>query len=274
MIVAAHELRKTYGKKRAVDGVSFEIGRGEIVAMLGPNGAGKTTTIEMLLGLRAPESGTATLFGDNAREVGVRRRLGATPQQSSFPETLRVREIAQFVAAQYPAAAGLDSILAAFDLKELAHRQAGGLSGGESRRLALALAFIGNPDLVVLDEPTTGLDVEARHRAWAHVREFATAGGTVLLSTHYIEEAQTLASRVLVLDSGRVAFDSSPQALRARIGTRRVVYDLDGRRIETMTADSDRFVRSLVETGAPFRNLSVTEASLEEAFLNLTGAAV
>jgi ABC-2 type transport system ATP-binding protein len=213
------------------------------------------------------------LFDADPRDLAVRRRLGATPQQSSFPETLRVVEIAEFVAAQFPNPAGVLSTLGAFDLESLARRQAGGLSGGESRRLALALAFIGNPELIVLDEPTTGLDVESRHRIWSFVREYAAGGGTVLLSTHYIEEAELLASRVLVFNRGQIAFDASPAELRARLGTRRVAYDLDGRRVEVPGSDTDRVVRALVRDGVEFRNLRIEESSLEDAFLQVTGGA-
>jgi ABC-2 type transport system ATP-binding protein len=257
-----------------VDGANFAIDRGEIAAVLGPNGAGKTTTLEMLLGLRAPTAGVAKLFDADPRDVTVRRRLGATPQQSSFPETLRVREIAEFVAAQYPKPANVDSTLGAFDLDALARRQAGGLSGGQQRRLALAIAFIGNPELIVLDEPTTGLDVEARRRVWAYLREYAAAGGTVLMSTHYIEEAETLASRAIVFSGGRVVFDASPQALRSRIRTRRVLYDLDGECVDVVSSDADAVVRSLVNSAVPFRNLRITESSLEEALLTVTGGNV
>lgn len=274
MIAVANDLHKKYGKTKAVDGVSFGIGRGEIVAVLGPNGAGKTTTLEMLLGLRKPASGSAQLFGMEPCAIDARRRIGVTPQQSGFPETLRVREIAQFVASQYPKPASVHSTLAAFDVEPLANRLAGGLSGGESRRLALALAFIGNPELIVLDEPTTGLDVESRHRTWSYIREYAATGGTVLLSTHYVEEAETLASRVLVFNSGKIAFDATPQELRSRLGTRRVVYELDGERVEVACADTDGAVRALVRDGIAFVNLRVVESSLEEAFLSVTGGVV
>jgi ABC-2 type transport system ATP-binding protein len=246
------------------------VNRDEIVGLLGPNGAGKTTALEIVLGLRDADSGTARIFDASPRDMAVRRRVGATPQQSGFPDMLSVDEIAQFVAAHYPRPALTARALEEFGLTALAKRRAATLSGGETRRLALALAFLGNPELVVLDEPTTGLDVESRRRLWNAIRARG-AGRSILFTTHYLEEAQELATRIVVIDQGHVLFDGAPRALRERVGGRRVSYvGSDGP--VTMTAlDADEYVRTMVAAGVQFQNLEIARPSLEEAFLSLTG---
>ena len=286
MILTFENVSKSYGTIRALDRLSFEVNHDEIVTVLGPNGAGKTTALEIALGLRGADSGKVRLFGGSPRKVATRRRLGATPQQSGFPDTLRVNEIVAFVAEHYPRPAGIDATLADFGLTSIAKRPAGTLSGGESRRLALALAFAGNPEFVVLDEPTTGLDVEARRGLWEIVRG-AAHGRSILFTTHYLEEAQALATRIIVIDRGRMLFDGSPRELRERFGERRLVYVgepldpaaagldaavayTDGRVVVT-TNDTDAYVRALVNHGNTFRDLEIERPSLEEAFISITG---
>jgi ABC-2 type transport system ATP-binding protein len=261
---------KSYGEVRALESLSFAVARNEIVALLGPNGAGKTTAIEIALGLRSADSGEVRLFGDSPRRVEVRRRLGATPQESGFPDMLRVDEIVAFVAQHYPAPLPLQQTLERFGLVELAKRRAGTLSGGESRRLALALAFVGNPELVVLDEPTTGLDVESRRRLWDVVRGLGS-GRSILFTTHYLEEAQALATRILVVDHGRLLFDGRPHALRERVGGRRISYVGQTGPVSVTSDDTDEYVRAMVVNGVKFSDLEITRPSLEEAFLSLTG---
>ncbi|HVS46751.1 MAG TPA: ABC transporter ATP-binding protein [Verrucomicrobiae bacterium] len=281
-----HDVRKSFGEIHALRGVSFGIGAGEIVALLGPNGAGKTTSLEIALGLRAADGGSVRLFGGSPRDVGMRRRLGVTPQDSGFPDNLKVREIAQLVATHYPHPAAVDAALDAAGLSDLAARRVGTLSGGQQRRIAVALAFIGNPDLVVLDEPTTGVDVESRRRLWESIGRYAADGRSVLFTTHYLEEAEALAMRVVVIDRGVVKFDGTPSVLRERFGLRRLSYvgeplapvaaapativQIDGRTVVT-TSDTDAYVRALVTAGAPFAQLEVTVSSLEDAFLTMTG---
>jgi len=209
---------KRYGATLALAGLDLELRRGEVLALLGPNGAGKTTAISLLLGLRRADAGSVRLFGRDPRDPAARRRVGVTPQEQSFPPTLRVREILQLVAAHFDTNASAAGVIARFGLGDLERRQAGGLSGGARRRLACALAFVGEPDLVFLDEPTAGLDVDGRRRLWHEIADFAHRGGTVLLTTHYLEEAEALASRVVVLSGGRAIAEGTPQEVQERAG--------------------------------------------------------
>jgi ABC-2 type transport system ATP-binding protein len=270
VILEFDRVAKSYGEVRALDGLSFGVERGEIVALLGPNGAGKTTALEIALGLRSCDSGEVRLFGHSPRSVAVRRRLGVTPQDTGFPDMLRVDEIAAYVAQHYPNAAPIAETLEAFGLTALAARRAGTLSQGQSRRLAVALAFAGRPELVVLDEPTTGLDVESRRNLWDVVRH-AGEHRSILFTTHYLEEAQALASRILVIDHGALRFDGDPRTLRARMGTRRLSYVGPDGPIVINATDSDAYVRELVSSGVAFSDLEIAVPSLEEAFLSLTG---
>ncbi|MEV4137404.1 ABC transporter ATP-binding protein [Dactylosporangium sp. NPDC049742] len=271
----------------ALDGVSLDIHAGGVVGLLGPNGAGKSTLVNLLVGLRRPTSGTVELFGGDPRDPASRRRIGVTPQETGLPATLRVRECVAFVAAHFADPVPTGELLEGFGLTEVAGRQTGGLSGGQKRRLAVALAFAGRPDLVFLDEPTTGLDVQARRDLWAHIRAYGRTG-TVVLTSHYLEEIEALADRVVVLGGGRVLADDTVAAIRAMVGIHRVSLDsatlpelpalpgvvgveqADGR-TSLLTADPDQLVRDLVTTGVPFRGLQVRPTSLEEAFLTLTG---
>jgi ABC-2 type transport system ATP-binding protein len=270
MILTLENVVKSYGEIRALDGLSFAVGSNEIVALLGPNGAGKTTALEIMVGLRSCDSGAVALFGSTPRNVAVRRRLGVTPQESGFPDMLAVDEIVAFAAQHYPRPAAVAETLSLFGLEAMGKRRAGTLSGGESRRLALALAFVGNPEFVVLDEPTTGLDVASRRRLWDVVRD-AAVGRSILFTTHYLEEAQALASRILVLDRGRLLFDGDAQTLRGRVGGRRLTYVGEDGSVVVTTGDTDAHVRALVNSGAAFSDLEISKPSLEEAFLSLTG---
>jgi ABC-2 type transport system ATP-binding protein len=285
---AVAELRgvhKRYGKAEALQGVDLQLHAGELMALLGPNGAGKTTTVGVLLGQRRPDAGTARLFGHDPTLPAARRLVGVTLQESGFPDNLTVREVVDLVRVHYPNPAPTRELLDRFGLVEVAGRRAGGLSGGQTRRLAVALAFAGRPQAVVLDEPTTGLDVEARHRLWEVLRAFVADGGAVLLTTHYLEEAQALASRVVVIADGRIIAHGSVDDITARVGVSRVhlraptLPELPGvTHVEANdgsytlhTADPDGLVRALAHREVPFTGLRVEQASLEEAFLRLTG---
>ena len=279
------DVSRRYGERLALDGVSLDIPAGGVLGLLGPNGAGKSTLLNLLVGLRSPSSGTVELFGGDPRDPARRRQIGVTPQETGLPDTLRVRECVAFVAAHFPDPVPAGALLAQFGLDDLAGRQTGGLSGGQKRRLAVALAFAGRPRLVFLDEPTTGLDVQARHTLWDAVRVFAAQGGTVVLTSHYLEEIEALADRVIVLGTGRVLADDTVGAIRAMVGIHRVsvlagelpalpnvvsIEHVDGR-TSLLTPDADQLVRDLVHAGVPFHGLQVQPTTLEEAFLTLTG---
>jgi ABC-2 type transport system ATP-binding protein len=283
-LASAVDVTRRYGDQVALDGVSFAIRPGEVVGLLGPNGAGKSTMVSLLVGLRRPTSGTVTLFGGDPRDPARRRQIGLTPQETGLPATLRVGECVDYVAAHFADPIERGELLARFGLDGMARRQTGGLSGGQRRRLAVALAFVGRPRLVFLDEPTTGLDVEVRHVLWDAVRAFHAEGGAVLLTSHYLEEVEALATRVVVLGAGHVLADDTVAAIRGLVGVHRVsmariplprldgvvsTVESDGR-LHLLTPDPDRLVREMVAQDVPFRDLEVRPTTLEEAFLQLT----
>ncbi|MET7463494.1 ABC transporter ATP-binding protein [Nonomuraea sp. NPDC005501] len=278
------EVTRRYGDVLALDRVSIDIRAGELVGLLGPNGAGKSTLINLFVGLRRPTSGTVELLGGSPQDPVVRRGIGVTPQETGLPEALRVGEIVDFVSAHYPRKADRLELLEQFGLQDLVKRQIGGLSGGQKRRLAVALAFAGEPRMVFLDEPTTGLDVEGRRALWEGIRGFHEQGGTIVLTSHYLEEIEALAQRVIVVGHGRVLADDTVTAIRDVVGVRRVsltaaalpelpgvlgVEREDGR-VHLLTTDPDRLVVELVRSGTPFSGLEIRPTTLEEAFLAIT----
>ncbi|WP_448630804.1 ABC transporter ATP-binding protein [Cellulomonas soli] len=296
-VLQVQEVTRRFGAVTALDEVSLDVGDGELVGLLGPNGAGKTTLLSLVSGLRRPDSGTVRLFGGDPRDAANRLALGITPQETGLPATLTVGEVVDFVAGHYPAPMTRSEVLARFGLEDLARRQTGGLSGGQRRRLAVALALVGRPRLVLLDEPTTGLDVEARHVLWDALREYHADGATVLLTSHYLEEVEALAERVVVIGAGRVLADGTLAAVRDLVSVRRVAFtsgpdavtrqavtalpgahglhdaqplDDGSTRWTVLASDADVLVRSLVTHDVAFRDLEVRGASLEEAFLSLT----
>ncbi len=287
LLARAVEATKRYGDTVALDRVDLDVPAKEMIGLLGPNGAGKSTLLNLLVGLRRPTAGRVELLGGPPSDPIRRRGLGMTPQQTGLPPTLRVGEVLDFVARHYPDPVPRAEILDRFGLTELARRQTGGLSGGQQRRLAVALAFVGRPRLVILDEPTTGLDVEARRTLWDAIAEFHDDGGAVLLTSHYLEEIEALAQRVVVLGGGRVLADGSLAEVRGRLARSTVTLRSaelpalpgvvaqveDGDRHELQTGDADQLVRELVYSGAPYHDLQVRPASLEEAFLALTSPA-
>ena len=284
---AAAELcavEKSFGSVQALARVDLRVERGEIVALLGPNGAGKSTALNILVGLRRPDRGRAAVFGVDPRRPAARLRLGCTPQETSLPPTLRVTEILELVRSHFRTPPPTGALLDAFDLRGHARRQAGGLSGGERRRLAVALAFAADAELVVLDEPTTGLDVASRRVVWDAVRGHAGTERSVLLTTHYLEEAAELATRVVVLANGRVLADGSVEEIRRRAGLTRIRVDgrlpelpgvvrrENGSHATTLfVREAAPVVRALVATASPLDGIEIAPASLEEAFLDLTG---
>ena len=257
---------KRFGAVSALDAVSLEVHEGDVLALLGPNGAGKSTAIAVLLGLRAPDAGHARLFGLDPRKPSARRLVGVTPQETAFPLTLRVNELVELVRRHFPQPLPLELIYERFELDEIARRQLGGLSGGERRRVAVALAFAGAPKLVVLDEPTTGLDRGARKSVWEAIGAHADNGGTVVLTTHYLEEADALARRVVLIDAGKIIADGSVAEIKAAAGLTRVSYrDCDDKIVQIDARDGGPVVEELVRRGVPLVDLHVRPLSLEEA---------
>ncbi|MFE1801563.1 ABC transporter ATP-binding protein [Streptomyces sp. NPDC059517] len=283
---------KAFGAVRAVDGVDLEIARGETVALLGRNGAGKSTAISLLLGLDEPDEGTVRLFGA-APEHAVRAgRVGAMLQDGRPVPRVTVGELVGFVARTYPAPMPVAEALALAGIAELAGRRVDRLSGGQTQRVRFAVALVGNPALIVLDEPTAALDVEARYAFWDSMRSYARHGHTVLFSTHYLEEADANADRIVVVDHGRIVADGTGEQLRRAAGGSLVAFDLAGAGTDSLsllpgvvsleirgdrarlrTDDPDATVIALAERGA-IRGLEVAPASLDDAFLALTSATV
>ncbi|MCI2959401.1 ABC transporter ATP-binding protein [Agromyces atrinae] len=285
---------RRFGSVTALDDVSLEIHPGAILGLLGPNGAGKSTLLSLLTGQRTPSSGTVSIFDGSPRDYRNRQGLGSTPQETALPPTLRVCEVIDFVGAHFENRVPRDELADEFGLRDLLRRQTGALSGGQKRRLSVALAFVGRPRLVLLDEPTTGLDVDARRTLWDAVRRQHDAGSTVVVTSHYLEEIEALAERVVVMGGGRVIADDALGAVLQRVGIRQVSLsspDIDRiaalpgvARFETTddagssdspsatfyAQDSDALIRELVRSDIRFADLTVRGASLEEAFLALT----
>ncbi|HEU4671600.1 MAG TPA: ABC transporter ATP-binding protein [Candidatus Limnocylindrales bacterium] len=281
---------KRYRDTTALDSVSLELETGRTVALLGPNGAGKSTAIGLLLGLLSATSGTVRTLGVDPREAVARGRVGAMLQSSSLPTGSRVRELVELVRSLYPEPMPTEEVLARAGLEGLADRGVEGLSGGEAQRVRFALAIAGDPELVFLDEPTVGMDVDSRRSFWADMRRLAAAGRTILFATHYLDEADQAADRIVVLDRGRVVADGSAADLKTATPERTLRFTLDGAEagylrnldgtvavdvrgevVTMVSRDSDATVRALARSDVAFANLEVTGPSLEAAFLALTG---
>ncbi len=281
-------VNKNYGDIRALRGVNFTVRAGEVVALLGPNGAGKTTAVKLLLGLLPPNSGSARVFGGDPANPENRMRTGAMLQVGRVPETLRVREHIDLFSSYYPKPLPLAQVLAAAGLEKVADRKFGDLSGGQRQRVLFALAICGDPDLLFLDEPTVGLDVEARRMLWDEIRRMVTRGKTVLLTTHYLQEADELADRVAVINQGEIIAQGTPAEIKAKTAGKRIrcITSLDLKRCARFPASpkSRKIVkRSKFTPSRPspssancwhgmrnFPALEITSAGLEEAFLALT----
>ncbi|MFE9372401.1 ABC transporter ATP-binding protein [Streptomyces sp. NPDC006711] len=278
---------KEYGGVRAVDGIDLTIGRGETVALLGPNGAGKSTTINMLLGLFPPDRGTIEVFGKRPELAMRAGHLGAMLQEGKMIPRVSVRELVDFVRQTYRKPLPLQEILELAELTKIAGRNVDRLSGGQAQRVRFALALAGDPDLVVLDEPTAALDVESRRELWDAMRRYAERGNTVLFSTHYLEEADDSADRVVVIASGRVVADGTTSGIKSMIEGRTVSFvprggrdgfdllpgvssvEYRGGRVHLRTSDSDSTVHALSRADA-FTDLEISGVGLEEAFIALT----
>jgi len=281
-------VNKNYGDVRALCGVNFRVRAGEVVALLGPNGAGKTTAVKLLLGLLQPNAGKVRVFGGDPTNPENRMRTGAMLQVGRVPETLRVREHIDLFSSYYEKPLSLTEVLAAAGLEKLSDRKFGELSGGQRQRVLFALAICGNPDLLFLDEPTVGLDVEARRMLWDQIRRLVGKGKTVLLTTHYLQEADALADRVAVINKGEIIAEGTPAAIKAHTAGKKIrcitklTIDVlrgipgvtevkeDREAVELHTGEAERVVRELLARDPNLAGLEVTTAGLEEAFLALT----
>ncbi len=281
--ISAVAVTKNYGAVRAVSGLDLEIDAGEAICLLGPNGAGKSTTLNLALGLTKPDKGMVRIFDHPPNSFFARNITGYAAQDSDFPPNLTVREILKLVRRHYRRPTPMDGLIERFGLSALADRYTGGFSGGERRRLALALAFAGQARIVFLDEPTTGLDSSARNRFWSYAKTFTNSGGTLVLTTHHLDEIETVASRICLIDQGRIRLEGSVEQIRNRLGQRRVSFECEfppdlspvskltrnGQKWQFLSPDADELVRQLVQSRISFSNLEVRDVSLEDAIANL-----
>lgn len=290
--VELRRVTRSFGAVRALQGIDLDIPAATTVALLGPNGAGKSTMIGVLLGLLRPDSGTARTLGVAPREAVASGRVGAMLQAASLPQGARVSELVAFARALYPRPMAVDAIVEHAGLGTLLGRTVDGLSGGESQRVRFALAIAGDPDLVFLDEPTVGMDVETRRSFWDTMRGFAVLGRTILFATHYLDEADAAAGHIVIVTDGRVAASGTPTQLKALAGGRVircrvpgadadalrrlpgvVRVDLDRDRVAVHSEDPDATLRSLLVASPTASDIEVTTPRLDDAFLALTGGA-
>ncbi|WP_406178885.1 ABC transporter ATP-binding protein [Streptomyces canus] len=299
-VVEFDQVSKAYGEVRAVDGLTLTLRPGETVALLGPNGAGKSTSLDLLLGLKQPDSGSVRLFGTTPREAIVAGRVGAMLQSGGLMDEVTVAELVRLACDLHPKPYKANDVLARAGIAPIADRKVNKLSGGQAQRVRFALATAGDSDLIVLDEPTTGMDVTTRQAFWATMREQADQGRTVLFATHYLEEADAIADRVLVLHRGRLLADGTAAEIKAKAGARRIAFDLEGvideaplrglpfltsvtvsksgsaagsgQTIRIQSTDADATVHALYGLGVYPRNLEVAGLGLEQAFVAITAA--
>jgi ABC-2 type transport system ATP-binding protein len=279
---------KNYGNVRALHGVNFQVQAGEVVALLGPNGAGKTTAVKLLLGLMPPSAGKVRVFGCDPTSPENRMRTGAMLQVGRVPETLRVYEHIDLFSTYYQRSLPVAEVLAAAGLEKLRDRKYAELSGGQKQRVLFALAICGDPDLLFLDEPTVGLDVEARRMLWEEIRNLVSRGKTILLTTHYLQEADALADRIAVIRQGEIIAQGTPAEIKSQTSGKRIrcitslsVSSLrqirgvtevreDREAVEIHADAAEPIVRELLARDASLSGLEISSAGLEEAFLSLT----
>mgnify|MGYP002724253717 FL=1 len=304
--IAARGLTRKFGNVTAVDGIDIRIGSGDVVALLGPNGAGKTTTLDMMLGLIPPSSGSLEVLGGSPSDAVRAGRISALLQTGGLLADMTVRETVRYVAATYEDPAPIEEVLERTGLVELAGRRVSKCSGGEQQRLKFALALLAEPDVLILDEPTTGMDVGARRKFWDTMHAEATEGRTVIFATHYLQEAEEFANRIILMNRGKIAADGSMQDVRAIAGMRRVrakvgggrgssggqcgsggqhradeliaavttafagtTASFDGETLHIITPDSDAVARHVLADPA-VSDVTITDSSLEDAFMTLT----
>ncbi|MDJ0343828.1 ABC transporter ATP-binding protein [Streptomyces sp. H10-C2] len=292
-VVGFSGVNKSFGPVHAVADLTLTLHPGETAALLGPNGAGKSSALDLLLGLRNPDSGSIKVFGTSPAQAIAQGRVGAMLQSGGLMEDVTVREIISLACALHPRAHPVDEVLATADIADLGNRMVNKLSGGQEQRVRFALATAGANDLIVLDEPTVGMDVTARQAFWATMRRQVDEGRTVLFATHYLEEADAIADRVLVLHRGRLIADGTAAEIKARAGARRITFDLQGTideaalkalpnlvgvevsgaTVRIRSDDADATVHAVYGLGLYPRNLEVAGLGLEQAFLAITDAA-
>jgi ABC-2 type transport system ATP-binding protein len=287
-IATLANVTKRYGATIALDSLSIALRPGEIVALLGPNGAGKSTAVRLLLGLISASSGVASVFGSDPRDPATRIRIGAMLQVARLPETLRVREHLDLFRSYYPRPLPVKEIVRIAQLDGIENRSFSQLSGGQKQRVLFGLALCGDPDLIMLDEPSVGMDIEARRGLWQQIRTLAERGKTVLLTTHYLEEADALAHRIIVINKGRIASEGTPSEIKSRGAGRKISCrtDLDIEYLRTLPSvtsvernrdavvvtagEAERVVREMLLQDAALSNLEIASPALEDAFLALT----
>jgi len=288
-VVAFDEVSKVYGPVRAVDGLSLDLHHGETVAFLGPNGAGKSTSLDMLLALRKPTSGRIRVLGSDPYTSVKSGRIGAMLQSGGLMPEVTVREMVELVTTMHPRPLPVDQTLKRAGIADIADRRVDKLSGGQTQRARFALAIVGACDLIVLDEPTTAMDVESRQMFWANMHAEVAEGRTLLFATHYLEEADQAADRILVINKGRLLADGTPAEIKERAGAKRISFRLDPvdeafllrlpalvnleiRRdqIHIQSSDSDRTLYALLDAGYRPREIEVSSLGLEQAFLAIT----
>lgn len=282
--IRARGLSKRFGAVQAMRQIDLDVAPGEALGLLGPNGAGKSTTLSLLMGLQRPDEGEAMIFGAPAGSPAARARVGATPQSTGFPDQLTPREILDYAAARYGARPRIDDLIGRFGLETLIDRRAAGFSGGEMRRVALALAFVGAPDLVFLDEPTTGLDADAQIAFRETARDYVEGGGALVLTSHHWEEIEAVCGAIALIDKGETVLTGRLEEMRARTAVHRLSFALpegaapaawitgaddmtavhDGARWHVETADSDAVARRLVAEETPFSDLTIEPLPLND----------
>ena len=280
--------RKRYGKVQALDGLDLTVRSRELLAVLGPNGAGKSTAISILLGLQNPDEGSAELFGHPPQEIDGRRRIGVMMQEVALPGVMRPRELLAQVASYYPAPYEVDAVIARLSLEGLLKRPYGKLSGGQKRQVQFALAIVGRPELLFLDEPTVGLDVQAREALWKVVRELLHEGCSIVLTTHYLEEAEALADRVAVMARGKLITSGSVNEIRAHVSRKQVScvtrltpdlvrtwpevaqLEMERDRMQISTRNAEALLIRLLREDPQLSDIEVKRAGLAEAFTELT----
>ena len=288
-VVSFENVRKTYGKVRAVDGLTMELRPGETVAFLGPNGAGKSTSLDMLLNLRKPDKGRIAMFGSDPYHAIKNGRVGAMLQSGGLMPEVTVRELVGLVTSFHPRPEHVEQTMRRAGITEFADQRVDRLSGGQTQRVRFALAIVGDCDLIVLDEPTTAMDVEGRRAFWDNMKVEVAEGKTLLFATHYLEEADQAADRIIVINRGRLLADGTPAEIKARAGAKRISFHLDQidepfllglpalvnveirhDLVQIQSSDSDRTLYAVLDAGYRPRDLEVSSLGLEQAFLAIT----